>query len=584
MFTRVALPAALAMWLLSLRNVHVAGMGDLGLVQVLPVIFWVAGGLLTLGFCAALLDRRTPGWLYAGYVLALIAMLHATAPLLYSQLSNAWAWKHVSMVDTILRLGQLPIAHDHGLDVYNQWPGFFALNDMVVQATGIDSALTYAAWAPPVADALLLGPLILIYRSFSRSRRLSWAAAWVFYTCFWVTQDYFAPQTLTFLLYVCVVAAVVWRLPRSVTRIARKREAGTDSGSPVRTPDPGPTARAREAAQRPSVGWILLVLLPVAAIVCSHPLTPLMLIAALVALALPRRNRRIVLPVLLGTVVLTLAWDLTVARPFISANLNEMVQGLTQPAENASAGFLDLSAASDAQVLVAWTDRALSAGVWLLAAMALVFRPALRRTPLPLLAVAPLPLLALNSYDGEMLFRAYMFALPAIAFGAAALLAGGRRWVRALVLPVVLLLLFAGFAISYYGKEYALYFTRSETVAARWLFSHAPPGSVVAAITEDFPAGYTDYDQHQRVWITLEGEWVPHRFALDPAGTLESLVGERKPVYLMLNRAQEARIHATGWFPTSLKKMDSVLAAHPDFRVVYRNNDAVVYLFTPPRS
>ncbi|MFG2029927.1 glycosyltransferase [Streptomyces sp. NPDC048825] len=550
---------------MSLQDVNVAGMGDLGLVQVFPVAFWVAAALLALGFCAALVDRRTHDWFYAGYILVLIAMLHGTSPLLYDQLSNAWAWKHVSMVDVLLRVGELPIAHDRGLDVYNQWPGFFALNAVVVPAMGIDSALSYAAWAPPVADALLLGPLMVLYRSFSRSRRLSWVAAWVFYTCFWVTQDYFAPQTLSFLLYVTVLAVVVRRLPRRQ----------------------GIATAAGEAAQRPSIGWTLLLLSIVAAIACSHPLTPLMLIFTLAVLAVPRRNRRTVLPVLLGTVVLTLAWDLTVARPFISSNLREMVQGLTQPGSNASQGLLDLSDASSAQVLVAWTDRTLSGGVWLLAAVALLFRPALRRTPLPLIAVAPLPLLALNSYGGEMLFRAYMFGLPATAYGTAALLASPppRRWARRLVLPIALIVLFAGFTISYYGKDYALYFTKSETAASRWMFDHAPHGAVVAAVTEDFPAGYTDYDRYQRLWIELEGEPVKKRFATDPAGVLDSLVTDKnRPVYLMLNRAQEARIHATGWISTSLKNIDKMLADHPDFRVVYRNEHAVVYLFTPPKS
>lgn len=569
LFARAALPAALITWLLSLRDVNVLGMGVYGLVEVLPVAFWVAAALLTLGFCAALLDRRTRDRLYTGYVLALIAMLHATAPIVYGHLSDNWAWKHVSMIDVLLRVGELPIVHDRGLDLYNQWPGFFTLNAAVVRATGIDSALSYAAWGPAVADALLLGPLIILYRSFSRSRRLSWTAAWVFYTCLWVTQDYFAPQTLTFLLYVTVLAVVVRRLPRS---------RGT------------PSAARGKAARRPSIGWTLLVLSVVAAITCSHPLTPVMLIITLAALAVPRRNRRTVLPILLGAVVLSLAWDLTVARPFFSANAREMVQGLTQPESNASAGLLDLASATDVHVLVAWTDRALSAGVWLLAALALVFRPSLRRTPLPLLAGAPLVLLALNSYDGEMLFRAYMFSLPAMAFGATALLVAPRprRRVRRLVLPVALPALFVGFTICYFCNPdgaTALYFTRSEVAAGRWLFDHAPRGAVVTAVTEDVPGGYTDYDRHPSVWIELQEQPVRKRFAADPVRTLDSLVAGREgPVYLMLNRAQEGRIRATGLIPTSLKKIDDTLAGHPGFRVVFQNKDAKVYLITPTES
>ncbi|MFF8673322.1 glycosyltransferase [Streptomyces sp. NPDC015242] len=569
LFAYVALLAAVATWLLSLRNVNVEGMGVYGLVEVLPISFWVAAALLAFGFCAALSDRRTRDRLYAGYVLALIAMLHATAPIAYGRLSDNWAWKHVSMIDVLLRVGELPVVDDRGLDLYHHWPGFFALNAVVVEATGIDSALSYAAWGSAVADALLLAPLIILYRSFSRSRRLSWAAAWVFYTCLWVTQDYFAPQTLTFLLYVTVLAIVVRRLPHS-------RQAPGGAGG--------------AAGGRPSIRWMLLVLCIVAAITCSHPLTPVMLIITLAALALPRRNRPTVLPILVGTVALNVAWGLTVARPFFSANAQEMIQGVTQPESNASAGLLDLAGATDAQVLVAWTDRALSGTVWVLAAAALLLRPSLRRTPLPLLAGAPLVLLALNSYDGEMLFRAYMFSLPAMAFGATAMLAAPRprRVARRLVLPVALPVLFAGFTICYFCNPdgaTALYFTRSEVAASRWLFDHAPRGAVVTAVTEDVPAGYTDYDLHPSVWIELQEEPDKKRFATDPAGTLASLVAGREgPVYLMLNRAQEGRIRATGLIPASMSKVDGMLADHPAFRMVFQNKDAKIYLFTPAET
>ncbi|MEV0532432.1 glycosyltransferase [Kitasatospora sp. NPDC050463] len=581
MFPLAALPAAVVLWLLSLGHVALDEMGDLGLVEVLPVTFWVAVVVLTVGFCVALRDRRTPGWLYAGYLLALIGVMHASAPLMYSQLSNAWAWKHVAMVDVLLRAGTLPVAHDHGLDVYTEWPGFFSLNAVVVRATGLPSALSYAPWAPPVADALLLAPLVMLYRSFSRSRRLTWAAAWVFYCCYWVTQDYFSAQTFTFLLYLAVIATVVRCLPRP---LGLPGDGDTRGAHPLTAS--GPRGRRRPAVGDHRTRWTLLfLLLPVAAIVCAHPLTPLMLICSLALLAVPRRNRRVVLPILLATIALTAAWDLTVARPFLSQNLRQLAEGLTQPGGNASSALIDLSVASPGQVLVAWTDRVLSALVWLLAALAVVRRPALRRGALPLLAVAPLPMLAGNSYDGEMLFRAYMFALPATAFAMTALLfrPASRSRLRAAALPALLLVLFAGFALSYLGKEYALYFTRDEVRAARWLFEHAPPGSVITGVTEDFPAGYTDYDRYQRLWINMQGASARETFASHPAQTLNRLLPPgQAPAFLMLNKAQEGRLRATGWLPSGPETLRANLDGDPRFRAVYRNPDAVVYEYSRP--
>lgn len=214
---RALLPTALALWLLSLRHVELRGMRDFGLLQVLPVLFWVALGLLAFGFCLAMADRRTGhGW-FAAYVLGLIAVVHASPTLLYPTLRYSWAWKHVAVVDAMIRHdGDVPGAGQ--LSLYNQWPGFFELNAFFLKSTGLDPALGYAAWAPPVFNALLLAPLLLLYRSVTRDRRLVWGGAWIFYSCSWVGQDYFAPQAFAFLLFVTVIALVMGQLPDSALR------------------------------------------------------------------------------------------------------------------------------------------------------------------------------------------------------------------------------------------------------------------------------------------------------------------------------------------------------------------------------
>jgi hypothetical protein len=374
---RAALPVALVLWLLSLRHVNLNAMTDLGLLQVLPVLFWIALGLLALGFCVALSDRRTRGGWLAAYVLVLIAILHATPALLYPTLRYGWAWKHVAVVDAMIRNGgSVPGANK--LDVYDQWPGFFHLNALVMQATGLESSLGYAVWAPPLNNVLLLAPLLLIYRAVTTDRRLVWGAVWIFYSCSWVGQDYFAPQAFAFLLFVTLIALVMGQLRASAER------------------SPGSQGRAWP------VGRYLLVVLIMAVVVCSHPLTPLMMLSALVALSLPRRNRRVLLPVLGAGVLLTLVWDTTVARPFVAANLSEFVGALLEPDSNVVSGLAALGAAAPGQVVVSWVDRGLSAAVFLLAALAFVMRRWTRRTGMPLLVLAPMPVLLANSYGDDL--------------------------------------------------------------------------------------------------------------------------------------------------------------------------------------
>ena len=58
-------------------------MTDFGLVSVMPIVYWVAVGLLTVSFWWWVRWRRTGPALLAGHVVALIAFMHATPAILY---------------------------------------------------------------------------------------------------------------------------------------------------------------------------------------------------------------------------------------------------------------------------------------------------------------------------------------------------------------------------------------------------------------------------------------------------------------------------------------------------------------------
>ena len=95
---KALIPVAAALWALSLRHVHLDRMTSLGLISVLPITYWAALAVLTVGFALALADRRIRTiWLLA-YVAALIVVLHGTPAVLYPALRYSWAWTHVSIV------------------------------------------------------------------------------------------------------------------------------------------------------------------------------------------------------------------------------------------------------------------------------------------------------------------------------------------------------------------------------------------------------------------------------------------------------------------------------------------------------
>jgi hypothetical protein len=567
---RVALLAAVVLWLVSLHGVRLDRMNDFGLLSVLPVTYWLALAVLVLGFAVTLFDRRIATTSRGGYVLALIAMIHATPTLLYGTLRYAWAWKHVGITDYLAAHGD--VAPDSGtiLDVYSRWPGFFAVSAFIMKLTGLHSALSYAAWAPPFFNVLMVVPLVLLFRTVTRDPRLVWGAAWIFVSASWVGQDYYSPQAFAFVLYLAVLAVVARRL----------------------TP-PEQDARNRAVV----VIWGAVLAIPVAAIDSSHQLTPLMLVTALAALAIPRRRPRVALLALAGATAAMLAWDLAVAWSFLRPNLASLVQTIGQLSANVTSNASNTHQVSPDQALLDNVDRLLTAAIVVFAVLGFLRWRSLRRHRLALLALSPVPLAVASSYGGEIVLRVYLFALPALALYAAAFgclppRQSRARWahmkwaymVWLCVVPLWLAALIGGGLAGYYGKERMNYLTPNEVAAVNRLFAIAPPGSLLAGVTGDLPGGYSDYTRSVVELFTTSTAVQQRALVKDPAAEMASLLatGQGRESFLILTRAQEAEVEMYGLLPAgAYQRMEAAVEHSPRFVVVYRNQDAVVLELVP---
>ncbi|HWG25850.1 hypothetical protein [Actinospica sp.] len=560
-----ALPAAVLLWLLSLRFVRLNAMGDYGLIAILPILFWIALGLLTLGFAASLNRTwvRTP-WLL-GHVIALIVMLHATPTILYGTLRYSWAWKHVAVIDYLLRHNGVDGPNSQ-LSAYYQWPGFFSLNAEIVRLAGLKSALTYAAWGPPINNLLMIAPLVLILRTMTRDRRILWGTIWLFYSCAWTGQDYFSPQAFAFTLFLAILGVVL------------NRTAADHALTPEQP-------RPRRAG---NLIWILLLLPLVAAIDSSHQLTPLMLILALAILALSRYRGPVLLWTLAAAAVFALAWDATVGLPYIRDNVNSIIDSFGSLDANATAPLNGAATASNQQQVIAYVDTGAALLVALLAIAAVILNKQLRRSSAFLLTLAPLPMLAANNYGGEVIFRVYLFALPAAAFLNRTLLlpAPSRPWtarLHTIVFPAVLLLLLAAFVVPYYGKESENYFSPDEIAATDFVYSTAPHGSTIIAAASDYPGGSLYYDYFKQIsWLDQITARQRVLVEDDPLDALkDELRSNGSPAYFILTRSQIAEIQTAGLLPTAtLQQLERIPNTPTQFTVVYRNADAMVLKLT----
>jgi hypothetical protein len=241
--------------------------------------------------------------------------------------------------------------------------------------------------------------------------------------------------------------------------------------------------------------------------------------------------------------------------------------------------------------VIAHIETVMAIAVWLLACAAVVKWRGLRRSPIVLLGLAPLPLLAANDYGGEIVFRIYLFALPATAFLGAAVLwrSRGRPRVQAVVFPLALLAMLAGFMFGYYGKERMNYFSPDEVAASNYLFANAPRGSVIIGATSEYPGLFTEYEHYvNESWLgnLTPGEQV--EVDADPVSSLVSLMrdSDGRPAYFLLTRSQEAEIELSGLVtPAALTQIEQIAGNVPELTVIYQNPDAAIMVLSQqPRA
>jgi len=183
-----------------------------------------------------------------------------------------------------------------------------------------------------------------------------------------------------------------------------------------------------------------------------------------------------------------------------------------------------------------------------------------------------------------VLFRAFLFAAPFVAFLAAAACLprdgrgfSGRNAVAALALTAVLL---PGFLLGYYGKEKQNFFTPAEVQAAAWVDDHSAPGSLLVEGSRNYPNQFKNYERFTYVPIDREPAESWTRLLDGPSQRLDNWLSDDRyaDAYVLITRSQKAQIDTFGPLPTgSLAAVEADLRSSPEFRVAFENADATVF-------
>lgn len=554
------LAVVIVSWVLMLTQLDPRAMTDLGLISLLP---WTALGTLALmafSFARALARPTSPGWLLTTYPLTLSTLIFSTPLIVYETPRYSWAWKHAGIVDFIDRTGAVDPRIDV-LSVYHSWPGFFAANAMLSDLAGFDTALSYAAWAELLFNLLALSAVLAIFRGLTTDGRTIAVGGWLFVLGNWVGQGYFSPQGINYVWYLIVLAVLVrWFPSRSAA------------------PSPPDLSAARR------VGLCAVVLLLVVSIASTHQLTPVITVLTLSALVVFRQTSVWSLPFFMAVVVS--AWVLYVAEPFTSTALREALGEVGTVSANLESTLIGYGTASEGQILVSFATRVFAMGFCLMAGLGLLtsWLSGRRDHSALVLTVVPFLIVGLSTYGNEVLFRAYLFAMPGLAFFAAVLLwpPGTTAWRGgAALVGVVTLPLMIGSGLAQFGNDRQYYFTTEEVAAAEFVHDNAPPDSLLIEGSRNYPSQFRNYERFTYVPIAREDPEDIQQILDDPVRAMTRWMSDTdtyRASYLIITRSQIAATTARGEIPgNGLLAIVEALRSSPEFRVVFANRDAIVF-------
>ena len=583
---------AVTFWGFSLPAIDYRHISDYGLIASLPVTFFVSLGLLTTGFCLLLRRVSPPTFLLLLYTLALIFVVHGTTALVYETPRYSWTYKHIGVAAYIQANGSV----NPTIDIYHNWPGFFALSAFFTDLAGLGSALDFAAWAQVFFNLLYLGPLLMIFKSLSPNWRLVWLGTWFFYITNWTGQDYYSPQATAYFFHLAFLGLILtyfkvkelpsptamkrWLLFKPLANLFHKllKWAWPD------TPGQENLHPGQEITLK--IGLILIF----GVIVATHQLTPFISLADVTVLVIFQFCKLRRLPVLMT--VMMAGWLFYMADPFLKSNGLVFKHHFLDFFANLDSNTVNISNATPGHAFISLVARGMTVALFLLAIGGGLRRlhAGHRDLKVALLAVAAFPMFLVQDYGGEMIYRVYLFSLPWLAFLAASFFLPGKKpdgksqrpsWKASFSVLLVSLLLLTGFSTVYYGNERMNNYSQAELTAARYLYQTAPTGSILIKVNFSFPYKFEpNYNQYVEFAMVNDPNEIHQGYVITDVEDIVNLVTEFKyPAgYVVFSRSQREYAELSGVVSLPwVDQLENQIRRSTYFQLVYSNQDVQIF-------
>lgn len=563
----------------SLRSMDIRDITDIGLISVMPIQFFASLVLLIGSFFYSLFQSKYFPVIIFLHLLLLIFILFGITAMIEEVPRFNVTWRHIGIIDYIIEnQGVGP-----SWDVYFGWPGLFIFNAFPVLLSGLQEPLNFVSWSPVFLNLLYLGPLLLIFRSVTKDQRLVWSAVLFFYISNWIGQDYFSPQGFAYFFYLLILGILLTWFGKPTTiewienlsyRWSFFSGLSEEVQESMMPPKP-------EASPGQKIGLFFIILVSFFYLTTSHPLTPMAIFLSLIALTLFKRVSVQGLVIIMFVAIV--AWMGYVGKDYIGNNIEKILAGIGQVDAAVDENFTGRLVGSPGHVLVVQLRMVMTLVLWGLAGLGIIMRirKGIWDINLLLITIAPFSLLGLQLYGGEMLLRAYLFALPPMVFFAVSLFFPKKdkplTWITPVFLTLASFIMLSGFLFTRYGNEKFDMFTREEVAAVQALYELAEPKVLFVAPSPHYPIKFEEYADHPQLFVANEviggdvdklGEAIQNR--------------DSKGGYFIITTSQVSYFELNyNIKPESWVELEQNLNKSEQFQLVYENDDARIYHFIP---
>jgi transposase-like protein len=569
---RCAVPlAALAIGLLSLTTARESAIGQYGLIQALPPLYFVSLVILAISFILAWRSPRPRFPELTLGVISLVVLLQSAPAIIESEPRFQVAWVHVGFADFVAQTGRiLP-----RLDARFNWPSFFTGIAFLDRAGGLPNAIILIRWWSLFINLLYLPPLYLIAKTVLRDARKAMLAIWLFPFANWIGQDYYSPQSVAYLLYLVLLSVVLGSYGASrKAMIPRLRRKPGDSEQ-KKPPD-----EWRPQAPAHALTLLLVMLALCAALDTGHQLTPVFAIATVAVLVFFGRTRLLVWP---GVMFLLAAgWVCYGAITFWIGHITALFGGLGSVGGN-YAGDLHIQLHQSVAHGQVKDVRLLAAGLILGLAIVGFFvgrKMHADRTAAAVMMLTPLATISVQSYGTEAGLRGFLLSLPGtLCLVAMALTSADLRF-RPILIGALTAALIPAFLIARWGNEIFERVLPGEVSAATALYRTAPHGSTIMTITGPTTLQFMDIAQYR--YESANIDQFDCGAKPSPARLVNVLASQLRKNphggYLIITLSQLESAQTNSGIPIHcIAVVERKLTHSPLFRVIYSNPAGKIY-------